>query len=359
MTYEIPKLTIGLDLGDREHSYAVIDEAGELVSRGTVSNTRSAMGSFLRPHGGARVVMETGTHSPWLSRLCHELGLEVLVGNSRKLRAIYQNPRKDDPADAELLARIGRFDPQLLCPITHRGAQAQAHLALLKARDQLVASRSKLIAHVRSQVKSFGDRLPGSISAPAFHYKVRPLLVDELRPALEPLLDTIELLTTQIRHYEQRLEALADEYYPETHRLRQIKGVGRITALAFVLTLEDPTRFPDPRDVGAWLGLTPRRDQSGSRDPNLGISKAGNAYLRRLLVEAARYILGPFGEDCDLRRYGLRLLQLPPDATAEQIKEKTSHAKNRAVVAVARKLAVLLRVLWLRGEPYQPLRHAA
>lgn len=359
MTYSIPSLTIGIDLGDRYNAYAMVDAQGEVRAAAKVANTREALHTLLAPYAGARMVIETGTHSPWVSRLGQELGLEVLVSNSRKLRAIYQSPTKSDVTDAQLLARCGRLDPQLLCPVVHRGAQAQAHLAMLKARDQLVAARSSLIAHVRSQVKGVGERL-GTCSAPAFHRQAQEDLPEELRPALAPLLETIATLTGQIHDYDQQLAELAAEFYPETAALRQVKGVGLLTSLAFVLTIENPARFADPRDVGAWLGLVPRRDQSGNRDPDLGITKAGNHFLRRLLMESAHYILGPFGEDCDLRRHGLRVMDLPPEATAAQIKRQTGKAKNRAAVAVARKLAVLLLALWRHPTtPYQRLRHTA
>lgn len=358
MSHNNSSFTIGLDLGDQFNTFCILDADGEIVHHGQAANQRASMSRFLRRYAGATVVMETGSHSPWLSRLCADLEFRVLVGNSRKLRAIYQNPGKCDEADAEMLARIGRFDPRLLCPIVHRGAQAQADLAMLKARDQLVSARSSLICHVRSMVKSVGERLP-KCSAPSFAKKVRPEVPLELAPALDPLLETIELLTFQIRQFGRDLTDLALARYPETADLAQIKGVGPITSLAFVLTIEDPVRFQNARDVGAWLGLTPRRDQSGASDRDLSISKAGNSYLRRLLVECARYIMGPFGQDCDLRRHGLKLMGLPPTAANARISARTSKAKNRAVVAVARKLSVLSLVLWRRRDTYQPLRHAA
>ena len=135
----------------------------------------------------------------------------------------------------------------------------------------------------------------------------------------------------------------ARKAYPETLTLREITGVGPVTALAYVLTLEDPTRFNKSRDVGPYLGLTPKRDQSGKTDKALSISKAGNTYLRRLLVGSAHYILGPFGPDCDLRRYGTRIASRGGKA-----------AKRKAVVAVARKLAVLMHQLWKNKATYDP-----
>jgi transposase len=169
----------------------------------------------------------------------------------------------------------------------------------------------------------------------------------DLRAALEPLLASIASMTETIRGYERRIEELGQTEYPVTNRLRQVEGVGPITALTYVLTIDSPERFRRSRMVGAFLGLRPRRDQSGGSDPQLHITKAGDKTLRRLLVGSAHYILGPFGSDCALRRFGLALAS-----------RGGKNAKKRAVVAVARKLAVLLHRLWLTGEEYDPMRAA-
>jgi transposase len=272
------------------------------------------------------------------------LGREVLVANARQLRLIYASPRKSDRVDAETLARLGRLDPALLKPIRHRGPAAQADLAQLRARDCLVRTRAQLINHVRGAVKSVGQRLPAS-SAPAFASRAAAAPVPEvLRPALEPVLTLVATLTQQIRAMERTLTDVATRY-PETQRLRQVTGVGPLIALCYVLTLEDPHRFTRSRAVGAYLGLCPRQRDSGAAHPQLRITKCGDPMLRRLLVNGAHYILGPFGPDCDLRRWGLALAA-----------RGGTNAKKRAVVAVARKLATLLHRLWLSGARYEPLR---
>ena len=286
--------------------------------------------------------MEVGGHSRWVSQLLHELGHEVLVANARKLRAIYTNPRKADRVDAEMLARLARLDPKLLSPVHHRSRRAQAHLAILRSRDALVRCRTLLINHVRGIAKSSGMRLP-SCSAPSFAAKVAGSIPEALQPALAPVLDTIASLSAQIRAYDRQIEALCQTHYPQTQFLRPVQGVGPLTALGYVLTLEDPGRFRKSRQVGPALGLVPRRDQSGAQDPQLHITKTGDAYLRRLLVGSAHYILGPFGPDCDLRRRGLAMAQ-----------RGGKNARKRAVVAVARKLAVLLHHLWKNQEAYEP-----
>jgi transposase len=279
--------------------------------------------------------------------MLEECGHEVLVANSRKLRLIYANKRKSDEVDAENLARLARLDPKLLFPLKHRGEECQAHLALIRSRQALVGTRTQLVNHVRGAVKSFGSRLP-KCPARSFHNKAPGHIPEPLLPALGPVLETIGSLTERIRDYERQLEAIAKERYPqETDLLRQVEGVGPLTALTFVLTLEDPYRFEKSRCVGAYLGLVPATDRSGERDPQRRISKEGDEMLRKLLVGSAHYILGPFGSDSDLRRHGEKIAS-----------RGAKNAKKRAAVAVARKLAVLLHHLWVTGEVYDPLYNA-
>ena len=336
---------IGLDLGDKHSHVFVLDSNGELIEETRLPTTRTSFQRKFSSLPPSRVAMEVGAHSRWASHLIKELGHDVLVANARKLRAIYSNPRKGDRADAETLARLARLDPRLLYPVHHRSPQAQADLAVIRSRDALVRSRTLLINHVRSIVKSSGARLP-SCSADSFSNKAASSIPEPLCPALLPILDSIASLTQKIRAYDRHIETLGDTQYPETTLLRRIDGVGPITALAFILTLEDPTRFQKSREVGPALGLVPRTDQSGDHDPQLRITKTGNSYLRRLLVSSAQYILGPFGPDCDLRAWGLMLAE-----------RGGKNAKKRAVVAVARKLAVLLHHLWKNGEVYDPFKH--
>jgi transposase len=290
------------------------------------------------------VAIEAGTHSPWVSRALEAAGHEVIVANSRQVPLIFRSTRKNDRVDATSLARLARLDPQLLHPMKHRSEQAQEDLAVLRSRDALVKARTGFINHVRGTIKAFGHRLP-SCSADTFAVKARGLIPEGLKPALEPLVEAIARLTAQIREYESKAEELARTRYQDAGVLRQVHGVGPLTSLAFVLTIEDPHKFRHSRDVGAFLGLTPRQRQSGASNPQLHISKAGDAFLRRLLVQCAHYVLGPFGEDCDLRRWGLKLAG--------------AKTRKRAITAVARKLAVLLHRLWVTGQVYEPLRQAA
>jgi len=333
---------IGLDLGDKQSHIFVLDPKGEVIEESRLPTNPTSLQRKFASLPRSRVAMEVGAHSRWASQLLKDLGHEVLVANARKLRAIYSNPRKGDRADAETLARLARLDPNLLSPIHHRSPQAQADLAILRSRDALVRSRTLLINHVRSVAKSSGARLP-SCSADSFSNKAAASIPQPLCPALLPLLETIASLTKQIHAYDRQITSLGETRYPETQPLRRIDGVGPITALAFVLTLEDPSRFQKSREVGPAIGLVPRTDQSGDRDPQLRITKTGNSYLRRLLVNSAQYMLGPFGPECELRTWGLMLAE-----------RGGKNAKKRAVVAVARKLAILLHRLWKNGEIYDP-----
>ncbi len=337
-------IAIGVDLGDQYSQLCTVDGDGDQVATARVRTTPAALERWFREQAPARVILEAGTHSPWASRLLSELGHEVFVANPRKLRLIYENDRKDDRVDAEYLARVGRLDPKLLGGITHRGETAQADLALLQARAVLVRTRTQLVNHARGVVKAVGGRLP-SCAAAAFHRKAAAAVPAMLRSALAPVLAQLAQVTYQIRTYDREIARLCLERYPETARLRQVPGVGPLIALAYVLVLEDPARFRRSRAVGPYLGLCPGREQSGAHDPQLHITRAGNPWLRCLLVQGAQYILGPRGEDCELRRHGERIAARGGKA-----------AKKRAVIAVTRKLAVLLHQLWASGAVYEPLR---
>ena len=336
-------VTIGLDLGDKQTVGCVLSGSGDVVESFRMATTPVAVRRTLGRFERSRVVLEVGTHSPWMSRLVEEAGHELIVANPRRVRLIAENDSKTDDVDAELLARLARVDPDLLKPIVHRGEPAQRDRVLLLARDGLVRSRTQLINQVRGFAKSLGYRMPAS-SSRAFPRRVRERWPEELFPGQFAMLEIIDRLNAEIGELDREAERLCKERYPETAALRQVTGVGALTSLAFVLTIEDPSRFAKSRAVGAYLGLRPRARQSGDHNPQLRITKAGDALLRRYLVSSAQYILGPFGADTELRRFGLKLAERGGRA-----------AKKRAVVAVARKLAVLLHRLWITGEEYEPL----
>jgi transposase len=339
-------LTIGVDLGDKTSRYCVLDSNGEKRQESSVGTNKEELGKVFGGMGGSRIAIEVGTHSPWVSRLLSSLGHEVIVANARQVKLISMSSRKDDRLDAQLLARLARVDVQLLRPVRHRGEQAQLDLGEIRARAALVETRTSLVNAARGMVKAFGERLP-KCDADQMGVEQLKGLPAALQEMLRPLLEAVGSLTEQIYVYNERIEQIARNEYPETVLLRQVKGVGSLIALTFVLTIEDAERFEHSRDVGCYVGLRPKRGDSGASQPQLRISKEGDSYLRKMLVQGAHYILGQRGPDTDLKRWGLKLAG-----------HGGKNGKKRAIVAVARKLAVLLHRLWVSGEVYEPLRNS-
>ena len=339
---------IGIDLGDKKHAICVVGNDGEVKKEFELPNRKDSLRKLAANYPGARVAIEVGTHSPWISRLLKVEGMTVTVANARRVRAIYENERKCDRRDAAMLAKLLRIDPELLHPVHHRSESTQRHLIQIKLRDTLVRQRANIVLSIRGLLKSMGERMP-LVSTPAFARRVRSCLEDtpELLAAVEPALKAIDELSEQIRQYDRAIAEAARNDYPEALHLQQIGGVGPVTSLCFVLSVEDPNRFPKARDVGAWLGLVPKRDQSGETDRELPVSKAGNRYLRSLLVQCAQYLLGPHGPDSDLRRHGLKLAA-----------RGGKTAKKKAIIAVARKLAVLMLVMWQDQSDYEALKNS-
>jgi transposase len=343
----LPVHTVGIDLGDRYTHFCVLDTDGKVVQRDRFRTRQEDVKAFAKWLPPSRVVMEVGTQSPWISRAFEACGHEVIVANPRRVKLISEATRKNDRRDAELLARLGRADPSLLSPIQHRGAAAQGLLAVVRARSALVRSRAALVTSVRNVVKSAGFRI-GSCSTECFHKRARAEAPPELVSALQEVLASIEMLTKQIKIQDKKIEFPPEPYRSLVARLRQINGVGPILGLTFVLTIDDPSRFARGRDVGAYLGLTPRQSQSGGVDPRLGITKTGDCYLRQLLVGSAHRIIHK-GPDTELQRFGRRLMHRDGSG-------RSPKARKQAAVGVARKLAILLLRLWVAEEDYLPLR---
>lgn len=342
------ELCIGIDIGDRYSQLAVLDRTtGEVLEEGRIATTPRAFEQRFGSLRPARVALEVGSHSRWSSELLRRAGHEVIVANSYKLRLISCNDKKSDRTDAMYLARLAAADPKLLHPVEHRSQAAYNDRCILIARDRLVGCRTKLINSIRGMVKTTGARVPSS-STTSFHNKAPAHIPAELRPAVAPLLKTLAFLHAQIGKYDKLLDKKLERDHPAAKHLTQVDSVGPITALDFVLALDDPRRFSRSRSVGSFVGLRPKERSSGKGDPELRISKAGDRMLRCHLVQSAQRMLGPFGKDSDLRRFGLRLAG-----------RGGKSAKKRAVVAVARKLAVLLHRLWVTGALYEPLRNSS
>jgi len=341
---KVQRVTIGMDLGDKTSRFCVLDPDGQVLRESRVGTTRKAMTQVFGQLGRCRVAIEVGTHSPWVSRLLKSLGHEVIVANARQVKLISASSRKDDCLDAQTLARLARVDPQLLRPIRHRSERAQQHLMVIRVRASLVGARTALVNTVRGLAKAIGERLP-SCDPDQMGVQRMESLSAEVGETLRPLLQEVESLTAKIQALDQKIEQIARSEYPETRLLRQVSGVGALIALTFVLTVEDRERFQKSRDVGCYVGLRPKRSSSGESEPQLRITKEGDLYLRKMLVQGAHGILARRAPDTDLKRWGLRLCQ-----------RGGKNAKKRALVAVARKLAILLHRLWVSGEVYQPLR---
>ena len=335
---------VGLDVGDRQSHSCVLDLDGNVVAEGAMKTTEASFRVLFEGKGRMRIALEAGTHAPWISRLLIALGHDVLVANPRKVRLIAESNGKNDRADARLLARLAHVGPALLSPIQTRSAQTQIDLAVIRAREVAVQTRTKIVNAVRGMVKSTGQRLPASPTL-TFARKATAACPEALQPALLPLIRLVQTLTDDITAYDRLVEEKACAY-PETQAIQTIAGVGALTAVAFVLVLNnDRSRFKHSRDVGCYLGLKPRQRDSGLRSPQLGITKTGDPLMRRLATQGAQYILGPFGRDSALRRWGLSLAS-----------RGGKNAKKRAVVAVARKLVVLMHRLWITQEAYDPMR---
>jgi transposase len=337
--------TIGIDLGDKRSRYCILDKEGKIVRESSVATAPGALKLVFGKLAGCRIAIEVGTHSPWVSRTLAALGHEVIVANARQLPLIYGSRRKNDKLDAEKLARLARMDATLLKGIRHRGEEGQGELMLIRARAQVVETRTGLVNMVRGLVKSRGERLPGCTTE-GFVVGLLGRMDEAAVRALKPMMVLIEQMTETIKGYDKQVEEMGKKH-AEIARLDQVSGVGPLIAATYILTIEDPERFGKSRDVGGYLGLVPGQSDSGESQPQKRITKAGDGYLRYLLVQGAQYILGPFGPDTDLRRWGLKLGSSGGD-----------RGKKRAVVAVARKLAILLLVLWKTGAKYEPLRNS-
>lgn len=347
LTSAFPVYTIGFDLGDQESVYEVLDAAGEVAAAGSVATQARSLAKVFAPFRGGRFVLETGTHSPWVAEVLTSMGFEVLVADARSVPVAKGKRRKSDRIDARRLARIGRADPALLKLVHHAPPSVRAKMTSIKLRACLVRMRTVAINCVRGLLKSYDGTRVKKCSSTCFAGHARDVVPDDLRAVLEPMLEHIDSLTATITAHERVISKLADEL-PGARAVRQIPGVGDVIAVTFALTIGDPERFRRSQTVGAYLGLVPNRFQSGGSDPQLRISKAGNSMMRSLLITAAHYILGSRNKvDSDLRRFG--------QAVAGDGNSKIR--KRKAVVAVARRLAVVMHTLWRSGEAYEPLRN--
>ena len=348
------RMTVGLDLGDRTSRYCILDEAGEKASEDKLPTNQSGLTLVFGKMPACRIALEVGTHSPWVSRHLAAMGHEVIVANAHKVKLITQSVKKNDRIDAEQLARLARVDPKLLSPIQHRGPEAQADLAVIRARAALVDARTELINSARGLAKPMGERLK-KCDADSVKESLAEGMGEAVQAVIGPMLKGVEAISQAIGEYDARIEGIAKRY-PEMKVLTQVHGVGTLIAMTYILTIEDAQRFEHSRDVGPYLGLTPKQRDSGDSEPELGISRAGDQLLRRLLVQGAHCILREGAPDSDLKAWGMERLQNGGKDGGKNGKNKkgSKNAKKKTIVAIARKLAVLLHRLWVTGEVYDP-----
>jgi transposase len=339
-------ITIGMDLGDRTSRYCVLGGDGEVLREGSVKTSQQGLHEVFAATPACRIAIEVGPHSPWVSRLLSAFGHQVIVANARQVKLISAASRKNDKLDARTLARLARLDPQLLRPIRHRSEQAQLNLMQIRVRAELVEMRTAAVNAARGLAKAVGERVP-KCDPSSLGREALAELPEAVQTALKPLLEEVEALTEKIHGCYEWIEQIARTEYPETELLKQVHGVGTLIALTFVLTVEEPARFSKSREVGCYVGVCPKIRNSGDSEPQLGISKEGDIYLRKLLVQAGHLVLQRRAPDTDLKRWGLKLAG-----------RGGKNAKKRAVVAVARKLSILLHRLWVTGAVYEPLRNS-
>lgn len=333
---------IGIDIGDKVNFVCTLNNKGEILFRKEIDNNKEAMEEYFDSIEKASIVFEVGSHSPWISRLLVGIGHDVFICNPRQLAAVSQNLKKSDEEDCLILAQLLLTGKHLLKQVHHANEDKMRDFLLIKSRRALVKCRTMLINTARGVVKSFGERISPKLTADAFHKHAGDSLTKETFKNIKDLVDVIGKTTEQILKYEKDIDAKIKKKYPVAQLLQTINGVGPITSLAFVLTIDDPKMFEKSRTLGAYFGLVPRRDQSGNKDKQLSITKAGSKLVRSLLLNCANYILSSKGEDNQIKRFGLKIRG-----------DGTSKAKaNKAKVAVARKICVIMHQLWVSNKPF-------
>lgn len=336
---------VGLDVSEKYIHFCELTTEGVFESEGRFRTNRQQLAKrFACPPVTA--VLEVGSHSRWITEELRALGHQVMVLDPRRLKLITASIYKDDKIDAQALAMLALECPRLLKTVEPRGDGQQIALTLVRARADLVEMRTKAVNAVRGLLKPYGLRIGKKGSSPNFGAEAREVMPEELATILNPMLDVIEKLNASIKAYDKQVEDMVPEIASDAMHLLEIDGVAHLTLLYFVALVGDPYRFTKTRDIGSYLGLCRKRDDSGDRTSQLGITKAGDKYMRALLANCASHIIGPFGKDCDLRRWG------------ERLAGTSRGQRNRARTGISRKLAVMMLAMWKSGEAYDPERNS-
>jgi len=328
----------GIDLHQNETEICVVDDDGTLIEQARIKTTRKALRRRFDGQPSMKVAMEAGGSSPWVSRLIESMGHDVVVCAPRRVRLIAESTMKSDEIDAQVLARLVRVDEGFLGRVTHRSESAQLQRGLMTARTALVNARSRWVHSARGILRSFGFRVPGG-STSRFHERCAKVeMPDDLRAVVQPLLNQTEQVSLEIQALDDLLEDIAATN-PIAQHLQAVPGVGTIVALYFVFSIDDPDRFQHSRDVAAFFGLRPILRGSGEVCHSGRITKEGDPEMRRLLIQAAHGMINS-RKSCALQQWALKLA--------------ARRGKKKALVALARKIAVLLHHLWVTGEVYRP-----
>jgi transposase len=334
---------IGMDVGGERSQVCAVNEAGQVVWEREIRTVRREVERAFRGHPKSRVCLEVGGSSAWISRLLKEMGHEVVACNPRRLRLIAESTLKCDRLDAEVLARLARLsglDGKLVPGVYQRSEATQFVRSFLKVRRALVRNRTSAANAARGLSRSLGHVLP-SVKPERLTQRVQKATLPEaVTSMVGPLLVTVEQLSEQIAVLDEQVAMLGAKN-PVVKRLQTIDGIGPLTSLAFVSCIEDPTRFGRSRDVGAYLGLRPVLRQSGGQRHQGAITKEGDPELRALLVQAAHALMHA-KRASDLKTWARGL--------AKRV------GKKKAIIALARKLAVLMHRLWVRNESFEPQR---
>lgn len=343
MTHPSDILYVGLDVHQQMTEICGLDDAGEVRVRARVKTRAPTLRRWFAHRAPLAICLEAGGSSPWVARLLQDLGHDVVVCHPRQIQLIAQSRKKTDRRDAELLARLLRADRALLHPVTVRSAVTQQGRAALAMRHTLVGARTRCMQSVRGVLRGFGFRVPRSTWGQLVERVQALELPDGLPPLLAPLLTTITELTAQIAQLEQELAKIA-RTHPVVPQLRAIPGIGPLSALAFVLAVEDPYRFRKSRDVASFLGLCPSIRASGETAHRGRITKEGDRLVRFLLGQAAHACVRSTRPSA-LRDWGLAV--------------RARRGVPKGATALARKLAVVMHRLWVTGAAYEPYPHPA
>lgn len=335
-------IVVGVDVSEKHLNLCEID-GDDAVCESRMANSSKKLLEHFQGKAKRRIIIEVGAHTRWIAELLEQLGHQVLIVDPRRTKLISGSLYKDDRIDAMTLAMLGRDAPALLKTVPLRRLESQMVLTLVRARASAVKGRTRIVNTVRGVLKPYGYTIPKDSRGATFTAYIRETLDQALLRIVEPLLVLIETFNAQIKRYDDDVALVLPRLAPDTVHLTQINGVGALTVLYFVALIGDPHRFASNRDIGPYLGLCRKRQDSGDYKSELGITKAGDSLMRALLANCASYLLGPFGQDSDIRRWGLK--KVGGGSRAE---------KKKAKIAVARKLAVVMLTLWKTGRPYTP-----